>query len=127
LPKIPVYFRYVAVSAAALAVDFSLFMLALSLGMAPALAGAFGYMMGIAAHWTLSSRVVFSDRLAPTLASRVQQQALFVGSALAGLAVTMTIVGIGSRYGYDPRLAKILAIAVSFNVTFLLRKKVVFA
>lgn len=124
---IPQYVRYVGASAAALAVDFSLFMAALGLGIFAAGAAALGYGAGIAAHWLLSSRLVFVGRVRDDAAARWQQQALFVGSAFVGLAVTMTIVGIGSAYGYDPRLAKLVAIAVSFQVTYLLRKKIVFA
>jgi putative flippase GtrA len=123
----PVYLRYVAASGAALAVDFALFMATLSMGVAPAVAAACGYLMGIICHWLLSSRLVFAAQLAQASIQRRQQQALFVGSAFVGLAITMTIVGIGSRYGLDPRLAKIVAIAASFQVTYILRKKVVFA
>lgn len=125
--QLPVYMRYVGASGAALAVDFSLFLCALRVGMAPAAAAAFGYIVGIAAHWLLSSRLVFVGRMAESPASRWQQQALFVASALVGLAITMSIVALGSRLGYDLRLAKAVAIAVSFNVTYVLRKKVVFA
>jgi putative flippase GtrA len=125
--QIPVYLRYVAASAAALGVDFSLFLCALALGVPPTAAAAMGYSMGIVAHWLFSSRLVFVGRVAEAPAARWQQQALFVGSALVGLAITMTIVGLGSRFGYDPRLAKIIAIGVSFQATYILRKKVVFA
>lgn len=123
----PVYLRYVAASGGALAVDFALFMATLSIGIAPAAAAACGYVMGIACHWLLSSRLVFAAQLAQASAQRRQQQALFVGSAFVGLAITMTIVGLGSRYGLDPRLAKIVAIGVSFQATYVLRKKIVFA
>jgi putative flippase GtrA len=123
----PIYLRYVAASGVSLTVDFGLFMGALSLGMAPAAAAAFGYAMGVLCHWILSSRLVFVGHVASDAASRWHQQALFVGSALVGLAITTSIVGLGSRYGLDPRLAKIIAIGVSFQVTYVLRKKVVFA
>lgn len=122
-----IYLRYVAASAVSLGVDFTLFMAVLSLGMAPALAAAFGYMAGVACHWLLSSRAVFVGRIAEAGASRRQQQAMFVLSALVGLGLTTAIVGIGSRYGLDPRIAKIIAILVSFQATYVFRKKVVFA
>ena len=127
MTQVPVYLRYVAASAAALAVDFSLFMAALAVGIAPAIAAASGYVAGIAAHWLLSSRLVFASQVSQVGQARFQQQALFVGSAFVGLAITMAIVGLGSRFGYDPRLAKIVAIGVSFQATYLIRKKVVFA
>lgn len=123
----PVYLRYVAASGAALGVDFALFMAAMALGLAPAPAAAFGYVMGVLCHWLLSTRLVFVGHVAQSPASRWQQQAMFVGTALVGLAITTGIVGVGSRYGLDPRIAKIAAIGVSFQVTYLLRKKVVFA
>jgi putative flippase GtrA len=122
-----VYLRYVAASAASLGVDFAIFMLALSAGVPPALAAACGYMVGIVCHWLLSSRMVFAGQVAEDSASRRNQQALFVLSALVGLGITTGIVGLGSRYGLDPRIAKGIAIVVSFQATYVLRKKVVFA
>lgn len=122
-----VYFRYVAVSAAALGIDFGSFLVALSLGIAPAIAAALGYTIGIAVHWLLSSRIVFLGRLAAAGASRRQQQALFVVTGLVGLGLTTAIVGLGSYYGFDPRLAKGVAIVASFQTAYLLRRKIVFA
>ena len=50
-----------------------------------------------------------------------------LASALIGLAITSAIVGLGSYLGLDPRLAKLGAIAVSFQITYILRRSVVFA
>lgn len=122
-----VYVRYVAASAAALGIDFGSFLVALSLGTPPAMAAALGYTIGIAVHWLLSSRVVFLGRLAAVGASRRQQQALFVVTGLIGLGLTTGIVGVGTWYGFDPRLAKGMAIVVSFQTAYLLRRKIVFA
>ena len=36
------------------------------------------------------------------------------------------IVGTGSAFGFDPRLAKLAAIVVSFQTTYLLRRHIVF-
>lgn len=121
-----VYTRYVGASMVSLGVDFCIFMAALSLGMSPALAAAIGYITGIVSHWLISSRMVFTAQLAGTSAGRRQQQGLFVLSALVGLGITTGIVGLGSRYGLDPRLAKGVAIVVSFQATYVLRRKVVF-
>lgn len=121
------YCRYVLASAVSLGVDFGMFMVGLATGVPPALAAACGYGAGVICHWYLSSRAVFVGRIAEAGAERRQQQGLFVLSALVGLAVTVAIVGVGSRYGLDPRIAKIIAIVVSFQSTYVLRKKVVFA
>jgi putative flippase GtrA len=122
-----VYSRYIAASAASLGVDFAIFMAALSSGMPPAIAAACGYVAGIACHWLISSRFVFTERVAETGTGRRNQQALFVLSALVGLGITTGIVGLASRSGFDPRLAKGVAIVVSFQATYLLRKRIVFA
>jgi putative flippase GtrA len=123
----PVYCRYIAASAVSLGVDFGTFMVALTLGVPPALAAAIGYIAGIASHWLFSSRLVFTGSVADVGAARRNQQALFVLSALVGLGITTAIVGLGSRYGLDPRLAKGVAVVVSFQATYVLRRKVVFA
>jgi putative flippase GtrA len=122
-----VYTRYIGASVVALGVDFCTFMAAMSLGVPPAVAAAIGYIAGIACHWLISSRLVFTTQIAASVAGRRHQQALFVLSALVGLGITTGIVGLGTRYGLDPRLAKGVAIMVSFQATYMLRKKVVFA
>jgi putative flippase GtrA len=127
LANVPRYFRYVAVSAAALGVDMALFLTLIAGGVLATLASGLGYCLGIFVHWFLSSRFVFGAQLADNGAARTKQKGLFVGSALLGLGLTMLIVGVSAAAGFDPRAAKIVAIAVSFNVTYLLRKVVVFA
>ena len=122
-----IYLRYIAASAISLGVDFAIFMLALSAGVPPAPAAAIGYIVGILCHWLISSRMVFIGQIAQSTAARRQQQALFVLSALVGLGITTGIVGLGTRYGLDPRIAKGIAIVVSFQATYVLRKRVVFA
>jgi putative flippase GtrA len=122
-----VYTRYIGASVASLGLDFGVFMAALSLGVPAAIAAATGYIAGILCHWAISSRVVFAAQLAASSAGRRQQQALFLLSALVGLGITTGVVGIAVRYGLDPRLAKVAAIVVSFQATYVLRRKVVFA
>jgi putative flippase GtrA len=121
------YVRYIVASGGALGVDMALFMAALALAMAPAAAAALGYCAGILAHWLMSSRAVFVGQLAEKGTARRQQQMLFLGSALVGLAITVAIVGLGHRLAIDARLAKLVAIAISFQATYLLRRKLVFA
>jgi putative flippase GtrA len=74
----------------------------------------------------LSSRTVFQDRVADKGNGRSRQKALFIVSALVGLALTTAIVGAGDLSGVDPRWAKLGAIAVSFLVTWVIRSKIVF-
>ena len=91
------------------------------------MASATGYCAGILVHWMVSSRLVFADGAAARgTDERHRQKLLFVGSALVGLAVTTAIVGGGSALGLDPRLAKLAAIVVSFQTTYLLRRHIVF-
>ena len=118
--------RYGLASIGALAVDVGAFLLMLALGAPAVTASAFGYGLGIAAHWLLSSRAVFVDSVAARGAGRTRQKALFVGSAMVGLALTTAIVGLADLAGGDPRLAKFGAIAVSFAATWVMRSRIVF-
>ncbi|MEM8726188.1 MAG: GtrA family protein [Pseudomonadota bacterium] len=118
--------RYILASVGALAVDVGSFLAFLSLGIAAAPASAMGYSLGILAHWLMSSRAVFQDDVAAGGFARTRQKALFVISALIGLGLTTAIVGFGDWVGFDPRVAKVFAIVVSFLVTWLIRSQVVF-
>jgi putative flippase GtrA len=122
----PVFLRYVLASVGALAVDMGAFLAGLALGVPAVAASVLGYALGIAAHWVLSSTVVFADDVAAAGAARRRQQALFVASALVGLGVTALVVGGLARLGLDPRAAKLAAVGFSFVVTWLLRQRVVF-
>jgi putative flippase GtrA len=118
--------RYLIASVGALALDMGSFLALLALEVPAIAASALGYSLGIAAHWIMSSRKVFADSVAARGMARTRQKALFVASALVGLAVTTAIVGTGDRVGIDPRVAKLFAIAASFAVTWLLRERVIF-
>lgn len=120
------FIRYVLASVGALAVDMGCFLALLASGMWPAGASALAYGAGIAAHWLLSSRAVFVGNVAPGGLARTRQKALFVASAMVGLALTIAIVWIGTASGSDPRMAKLAAIVVSFAATWLLRARIVF-
>ena len=118
--------RYGFASAAALASDMATFLLLLSMQMTAAPAAALAYGLGIVTHWLLSSRAVFTDTVAQRGPQRTRQKALFLGSAFVGLGLTTLVVGGADMMGSDPRLAKLVAIGVSFAATWLLRSKVVF-
>ncbi|QUM72774.1 GtrA family protein [Sphingopyxis granuli] len=118
---------YLFASVLALGCDAGLFLLLLGTGLEPVAASALGYGLGIAVHWLVSSRLVFADSAAARgTGERQRQKMLFVGSALAGLAVTTAVVGLGIGWGLDPRIAKLAAIAISFQTTYLLRRHIVF-
>ena len=118
--------RYLLASVGALAVDIGVFLALLGTAMAPALASAIGYCAGILAHWLLSSRTVFHHTVAAGGMARTRQKALFVVSALAGLLLTTAIVAASGAAGIDPRVGKLIAIALSFALTWWLRAVVVF-
>ena len=118
--------RYLGASVIALSCDLACFLILLHLGSAPAPASALGYGLGIAVHWLVSSRKVFTENVANHGPARTRQKALFVGSALIGLAVTTAVVAGASALGLDPRLAKLIAVGASFTITWLLRDGVVF-
>lgn len=121
------WLNYLLASGLALGSDAGLFLLLLDSGLSPMAASAVGYCAGILVHWLVSSRLVFADGAAARgTDERHRQKMLFVGSALIGLAVTTAIVGTGSALGLDPRLAKLAAILVSFQTTYLLRRHIVF-
>jgi putative flippase GtrA len=121
------WLNYLLASVLALGSDAALFLLLLDSALSPMAASAVGYCAGILVHWLVSSRLVFADGAAARgTGERHRQKMLFVGSALVGLAVTTAIVGTGSALGLDPRLAKLAAIVVSFQTTYLLRRHIVF-
>lgn len=118
--------RYLIASIGALAVDMGCYLALLALGAWPAGAAAATYCLGILAHWLMSSRAVFIGHVALRGHARTRQKALFAGSALVGLVLTTGIVWGGDSAGADPRIAKLVAVAVSFTATWLLRSRVVF-
>lgn len=121
------YMLYIAASLFALGVDFGLFVVALHWGFHAVGASVIGYCSGIVAHWFVSSRVVFTAAADTSGIERTRQKALFFVSALVGLAVTMAIVGMGTIAGIWPLATKAIAVVVSFQITYILRKRIVFA
>ena len=120
------FLRYFAASGIALGVDASCFFMLVALGTRPALGAAIAYCIGILAHWLISSRAVFAHELADEGPERTRQKMLFVGSALAGLALTTLIVSIGAALGFNLALTKGVAVAASFTLTWLARRWIVF-
>lgn len=121
------YPRYLLASAASLGADLFVFITGIYVGMPPLSAAVIGYSCGLALHWMLSSRFVFLGAARSSGPEKLRQQCLFIASALAGLGITTGIIGCGLRYGLDPRIAKLIALCVSFQATYLIRSKVVFS
>ncbi|MEQ1671393.1 MAG: GtrA family protein [Hyphomicrobium sp.] len=112
---------YVAVSGAALCVDFSIYWALLSVAHYAFIAAAGGYVCGVLSHYMMSSRVVFRDRFdkrgvveeAPTVVK-------FFAAGASGLVVTAIVVGVlADMMGVHPLIAKICAAGCSFTVVFL--------
>lgn len=121
------YLRYAAVSLLCLCADLASFLLLLDAGMRAGLAAASGYVTGMAAHWLLSSRLVFRDKVASDGSGRLRQQLSFLLSGLCGTALTALIVGTGTSLGLPATAAKLIAIVASFQLVWLLRRRIVFA
>ena len=117
---------YTIVSAVALAVDLVLFTALTRGGMRAAVAGLFGYSVGLVLHYILSVRFVFEAH--GQNKSTLRQFIEFVISGLIGLAITWLIIGAATEWLLLPALiGKIGAVGTSFVVVFLLRRGIVFA
>lgn len=120
------YAGYLIVSGISLSVDLANFLLLLHINVPAVQASVLAYISGLIVHWLLSSRLVFFDKIQPTVALRRHQKMLFVISALLGLAVTAVIIECGLRLGAKPSFSKLAAIGVSFHVTYIVRRVFVF-
>lgn len=120
------FVRYVVASILGTMVDLGSFLLLYAMGMLAGLAAAIGYASGTLMHWLISSRFVFPDRLSKPGIKRGGQQILFVISAMLGLGLTTLIVSMADATGSDPRIAKLIAMGVSFLTVWLVRLTIVF-
>jgi putative flippase GtrA len=120
------YLPYLIVSGISLGVDLGIFYFMLRMDMPAVQASILGYVSGLVVHWLLSSRLIFSDKIHATTALRRRQKILFVISALVGLVITVLVVKSGLRMGLEPGLSKLAAVALSFHLTYLLRRLFVF-
>jgi putative flippase GtrA len=118
--------RYMLASAIALGADLGSFFMMYSLGAFVPAAYAASYSLGILIHWVISSRLVFADAVAERGVARTRQKAMFVVSALLGLALTTAIGSLAVNAGVHPIVGKMMAVVASFALTWLLRSKVVF-
>ncbi len=117
--------RYLAASIIALAFDVAVFASLVALGSDPTIASAAGYCAGIVVHWMVSSNIVFTGKTRDGAALHIQR-ALFAGSALVGLGMTVATVEILGRAGVHPIPSKGVAIGISFVAVYAMRKWGVF-
>lgn len=121
------FVRYSFASASGTVIDLAAFGLLVWGSIAVWIAAPVGYALGTLWHWQVSSRMVFADRTAAKGQGRARQQALFVASALMGLALTTCIVTLAVQSGFDPATAKFAAMCVAFTSVWLVRLLFVFA
>jgi putative flippase GtrA len=117
--------RYLAASIIALAFDVALFASLVALGIDPTIASAAGYCAGIIVHWMVSANIVFTGKTRDGTALHIQR-ALFAGSALVGLGITVATVEILGRFGVHAIPSKGVAIGISFVAVYAMRKWGVF-
>lgn len=118
---------YLLASATALAGDVAIFLGLLRLNLDAPLAASAGYVVGIIIHWYASTRLAFIGSRSITGSARHLAKTLFLVSAFAGLMTTCTVAVCSAWAGLDPLAAKAVAVAASFEVTYLLRRHIVFA
>lgn len=119
---------YIAVSGIALFIDIFVYWSLLSTAKYAFVSSIGGYICGVIAHYALSSRVVFGDRIrvrglieeAPTIAR-------FFAAGAVGLLITAAIVGLLSDViGIHPLIAKLAASGCSFLSVFMMLRVFVF-
>ncbi len=117
--------RYLAASVVSLAFDMAIFSTLVALSVGAALASAIGYCVGIVIHWLVSADFVFTGKKRSGAALQLQQ-AMFAGSALIGLAITVVTVSMLSNAGVHAIAAKTVAVGISFIAVYIIRKWGVF-
>jgi putative flippase GtrA len=117
--------RYLLASIVSLAFDVALFMVMVALLFDPGWSSAAGYSAGILVHWLISSSFVFPGKARDGAALQLQRLG-FVGTAVLGLGITVSMVSWLTDIGFLPVIAKGAAIFVSFFAVYLTRKYGVF-
>lgn len=117
--------RYLLASIISLAFDVSLFMVLVAFDFDPGGAAAAGYIAGIFVHWLISSSFVFPGKERDGMALQLQRLG-FIGTAILGLGITVSIVSWLTDFGALPVIAKGAAVFVSFFVVYATRKYGVF-
>lgn len=117
--------RYLLASIVSLAFDVALFMVMVALLLDPGWSSAAGYSAGILVHWLISSSFVFPGKARDGAALQLQRLG-FIGTAVLGLGITVSMVSWLTDVGFLPVVAKGAAVFVSFFAVYLTRKYGVF-
>ncbi|GAB5489303.1 MAG: hypothetical protein Pars2KO_28730 [Parasphingorhabdus sp.] len=117
--------RYLLASIVSLAFDVALFMVLVAFLFDPGISSAAGYSAGIVVHWLISSSFVFPGKTRAGVALQLQRLG-FIGTAILGLGITVSIVSWLTEMGALPVIAKGAAVFVSFFAVYLTRKFGVF-
>lgn len=117
--------RYLLASIVSLAFDVALFMVLVAFMFDPGISSAAGYSAGIVVHWLISSSFVFPGKTRDGAALQLQRLG-FIGTAVLGLGITVSIVSWLTELGTLPVIAKGCAVFVSFFAVYLTRKYGVF-
>lgn len=119
--------RYFLASVLALGVDYSIYLVLLraSPELSPALAAVPAYIAGAVVHYFVSRRFVFPQGWLHR--HQLREFALFLLSGLLGAALTSGVVwAVSAVPGAGIHWPKIVAVIVSFAVTYAVRKYLVF-
>jgi putative flippase GtrA len=120
------FLLYAAVSALALAVDVAILYLATARFAMPSyIAAALAYAIGLAVHYVLSVRHVFTYRR--MAAQRRTEVMVYALTGLVGILLSAGIVHAGDLLGQSLAVSKLVAIAVSFIAVFMIRKITLFS
>lgn len=123
---VPQLSRYALASAAALLLDFAVFLALTALAIGPSLAGVLGYGAGMGLHYLLSVRFVFDARASKKAHARLFAE--FALTGVSGMAITALVIAVVTGLAGAPALVgKVLAAGASFLFVFFLRRAVVFS
>jgi putative flippase GtrA len=119
------FWRYLAASVVALGLDFGLLWLLTSgLGLHYLTSSAISYTAGAVLHYAISVRLVFRER---PVADRRKEFLGFFAIGLVGLGANQLVMRAAVEVlGHSYLVGKVAAVAVSFILTFVLRRAILF-
>jgi putative flippase GtrA len=117
---------YAAVSAAALALDFALYVVLTNFDLWPVLAGVVAYAAGTALHYLLSVRFVFDASATDKAHARLLAEFAVTGAS-GGAVTALVIAAATDLFGIAALSAKVLAATGNFLLVFTLRRYLVFS